>query len=164
MSDLRLAIDRLREDADTAPAEVFRLQAEVDRLKREARELAQAFEASFLEWLKARPGGEFTDGLVRYYVDVDKRTRCTDKQAAVEAILVNSGGDVAAIAALLSSDPFKAASVRNLIGAKAFDGAFTVEFKEEIRGGKPRRKEIVKSVRQDHIGGGGTPAEQEFPE
>lgn len=83
--------------------------------------------ASVLEWCEAR-GSLNVGGGQRLYAGTKKETKCLDVRGALEALITETGGDIDAVAAVLSSQPFKDAAAKVAAGpAKAAEFWRTAE-------------------------------------
>jgi alkylated DNA nucleotide flippase Atl1 len=123
---------------ETPIEEVINLVGLMDDAKRrlaEARE--QAWAALHLKVEQA--GGSFTFGDIRYYVGVEKKTKCRAVGRCLEALLTVSGGDWDAVVDCLSANAIKYGAAKKALGGQ-FDNHFEVIEVPDLKEGKPERK------------------------
>jgi len=129
-------------EADETPERV----AQVLRLRNILKDLVKVFDAdldkSLFEWLQAN--GELEVGEIRYYVGNEKKTKCKDRQATLEALLESTDGDVSGLTDALVKEPFKQGSVRGIVGHNRHAELFETEKVEDTKTGKPKKS--VKSI------------------
>jgi hypothetical protein len=117
-------------------AQVLEAMAYVQQARAAVQSLAQRFEAACIQWIDAN--GELIDGDKRYYVGHEKKHKCKDVRATLEALLVETGGDLDALNTCLSSGAFKPATTMTTLGDKAKDH-FITEITQDLKTGKPKR-------------------------
>jgi hypothetical protein len=116
---------------------VLEAMAYVQQARAAVQSLAQRFEAACIQWIDTN-GGELIDGDKRYYVGVDKKHKCKDVRATLEALLVETGGDLDALNTCLSSGAFKPATTMTTLGDKAAE-FFETQITQDLKTGKPKR-------------------------
>jgi hypothetical protein len=117
-------------------AQVLEAMAYVQQARAAVQSLAQRFEAACIGWIDAN--GDLIDGDKRYYVGHDKKHKCRDVRATLEALLVETGGDLDALNTCLSSGAFKPATTMTTLGDKAAE-FFETQITQDLKTGKPKR-------------------------
>lgn len=111
----------------------------VKRLSEVAKDCRSQFEKLAIEWIDAN--GEIDDGRVRWYVGPERKTKCINTRATIEALLNATGGDIDRMAECLASDPFKPASTKALLEDAGVDHGclFQTVEEQDLKEGKPKR-------------------------
>lgn len=107
-------------------------------IKRQIAAADEGVKASIIEWCQKNGDLEVGEGN-RLYVGPKKETRCLNSAAALEALIDATGGDIEAVAAVLSAQPFKNAAARGLIGPAA-DALWVTEEEPDVKTGKAKRE------------------------
>ena len=90
-----------------------------------------------IQWIDAN--GDLVVGDVRYYVGVNKTTKCVDVRATMEAALTATGGDVDAMTELLGSGAWKHGACRKVLDADDFHRLFITTEKSNLKSDEPER-------------------------
>jgi hypothetical protein len=125
--------------------EVLLAMACVQQARAVVQAMAQRFEAAAIQWIDTN--GDLEDGDKRYYVGNDRRYKCKDVRATLEALLTETGGDLDALNTCLSSGAFKPGTTMTVLGEKANDH-FTTEITKDLKTGKPKR--MLKSANTEY--------------
>lgn len=133
MNELAVALQRLDEldVGGVTEEQISNTIDAVDLLKQAARELDQRLKRSLMEYLRGH--GDLVIGERRYYIGRKKTTKCVDTRLVLQAILEASGGDLDSVMECLSSQPFKPATTKKLIGDNTA-GLFYDDVKETVEG------------------------------
>lgn len=114
-----------------------------------AKEQERLLNESLLEWMRANGDLHITPE-TRLYIGRDKRVKCIDPAATLEAVLVATGGDFGAVCDCLAAQPFKHGAARKPLG-EAWPEHFNEEWADTVKikemdsrfGNKPpQRKEL----------------------
>jgi hypothetical protein len=131
----RSAVNAITEPHGVDQDAVMKAMDSVQLLKDEVRQLAGVCEAAIIRWIEEN--GDITVGDVRYYVGPEYKHKCVNVPAAVEAVLNATGGDMKVFCDCLTSQPFKPASTRKVLGEDTPLFETTTEL--DIKTGKPKR-------------------------
>ena len=107
----------------------------LDFLKEQIRLAEHDLKARLVEYIKAN--GEFQLGPIRYYIGPDRETKCTNLRGCVEAVLVETGGDVDAFTCLLSMNAFKPGACKKLLPLSKYSELFLTTEKTRLKQGEP---------------------------
>ena len=138
-TDIETAILSIGDDTpDERIGEVLNLVACADDRIKEIKRMARGAIEAHIE----ANGRDVVIGDIRYYMGMDRKTKCIDPEATMAAILTLADGDMkAAHERFLSSDAFKYGSIRKGLEEQPdvarFDDLFTVEEKPVLKDGKP---------------------------
>lgn len=102
------------------------------------RQVKAAWEQKMIEHINRC--GPVECGDVRYYVGVDRETKCADPAATTQACLEASQGDLSAFVGVLASGAFRHGACRKLLPPDVFDTLFVTTEKPDLKTGKPERK------------------------
>jgi hypothetical protein len=125
--------------------EVLLAMACVQQARAVVQAMAQRFEAAAINWIDTN--GDLEDGDKRYYVGNDRRYKCKDVRATLEALLTETGGDLDAINACLSTGAFKPGTTMTTLGSKAAEH-FETTITKDLKTGKPKR--MLKSANTEY--------------
>ena len=105
----------------------------VGRLRQVARELDARLEAATLAWIEANgPVRTGRDG--PYYVaGVKKSVKCRDQKAVLSALLDATGGDLDAVAEVLSSGCWKHGAASKRLAPEVYSGLFETVEQPEVK-------------------------------
>jgi hypothetical protein len=143
--DVAAVAANLEDDVRTiaAPSTSVEVIAEVmdrvDAFGRRARQVKDALESAMIEHITAT-GNDVTIGDRRYYVGVDRSTKCVSNEECTDSVFSAVGWDVKQFAACLAANAFKASSVRSVLPEGEYLRLFETTEKPELREGKPSRK------------------------
>lgn len=123
-----------------SPEEAGEFYSRVAALKAEFREWCQALDESMVEYVQSNGDVpiQTADGTKRLYVGVEKRTKCPDPKATLQAMFEASGGDFDAVARCLASGAWKHGACRPVLGER-WGECFTVEEVVDLKTGAPKR-------------------------
>ncbi len=133
--------------ADATPDQVVDVHMWLKTVKRELATIVSAYDEQMVEWLD---GGEITVGDVRYYAGYRYTEKVRDLDAAVDAVLTATDGDLGKFIDCLSANALKPAAVGELgpsLRADHFDKKRVPTVKE----GKP--KKVLKQVNTKFLKG-----------
>lgn len=119
----------------------------IEQLKAAVKELTARHEAAVIKFIDLN--GEIEDGEKRYYVGLDKQHRCKDTRELLSRIL-EQGGDADLLAKCLSSQPWKPATAKEMLGDAATD-LFETITRPSLEEGKPKRRLKAALVKGDPI-------------
>ncbi len=141
-SSLSLMVDQAERSVMADPEqmtaeEAARLVDLIGAMKRRLKEVTDQCNATLMEYVKKH--GDLEVGVVRYYVGSEKRVKCRGNEATTKAIVEATDGDISALAAALSSDPWKHGHVRKVLGDEKFEELFLTEVVEDMKTGQPRK-------------------------
>ncbi len=140
--DSELITKAVLEITPDAPADqIAAVKNMVDRLGEVARDVKHQFEEQCIARIQASGDVPLGDGR-RLYVGVEKVTKSIDNGKTLEALLNATGGDVQAIAQLLSSQPYKHGACRAILGDN-WDEVFITEEKADLKTGAVKEKLLV---------------------
>ena len=125
MNDIIKAIQNALLDAEVDPT-IDDICTAIEICKR-LKEVAREFDERAKELAKAYvvANGPFEANGIRYYVATEKKTKCNDVRAMMEAALNGSGGDVDRICGLLSTNAWKPGACKKFLGDQ-FEEFWTV--------------------------------------
>src|SRR5690606_22726121 len=106
-------------------------------LKATLRRLDHLVEARAIAWIEAH--GDLTCGDIRYYVGQDKKTKCRDPKATLQALLDATGGDLDAVVGHLSAGAFKHGACRATLPSERYEALFETTATPDLKTGKPLR-------------------------
>ena len=116
-------------------------------------ELKAQCDESIREWMADHGVSEIVLGTMRYYPGTNRTTKCVDKAETINTILNAAEGDLATLAAMLSSQPFKHGAVKALLEktgqADFYDSLFTTEDKPVLKDGKPTQ--TLRVINTDYV-------------
>ncbi len=145
MSDIiqstRNSIDRLLE-ADATSEDFLIAQAVLARVGEIYRELKEKVEAASIDFIERK--GQVEDGEIRYYVGVNKTTKCKHLGLTCKALLDAVGGDVETMVTLLSTAAFKPGACREVLGDD-WQKYFETEETKDLKTGAPSHKRLKKT-------------------
>lgn len=130
-----LAIERI-EQGEAAVEDMRQSMAFMEQLSHAVKALRERHKAACINWIDKN--GDLVDGEKRYYVGVEKATRCTDPLELLSRVL-EMGVPADVLAKCLVSQPFKPATTKELIGLSS-EGLFETITKPDLLTGKPQRK------------------------
>jgi hypothetical protein len=107
--------------------------------KSELTRIQSLAEERLIEWIKANGDLQVREG-VRYYVGREKRTKCTNLPAAVEALLASAEGDFARFCEGLSSGAVKYGHAAKVLPAEVYEQCFQTEYVEDLKEGGAKKK------------------------
>jgi hypothetical protein len=113
-----------------------------DRIKFYKSELARIHgvcEQQMIEWIKANGDLELND-TSRFYVGDEKRVKCVNVPAAVEALITACNGDFTAFCEILSSNALKHGAAKKVLPAEVFEQFFATEVVEDLKTGAAKKK------------------------
>lgn len=110
----------------------------VERFRRDAKAIADQFEAQLLSWCETHPEG-ITIGDIRFYAGRKKKTWCADVKGALAAILEANNYDLDAVVTALASQPFADGRAKALVGDDA-PKFWKSEDVPDLKEGKPVRE------------------------
>lgn len=126
-----LAVDVVRVDVDAAEADVQNALMFLGRLKELTKEADAAITGDVTLWIKAH--GPVRIGEMLYYVGPEKKPpKVLDLPAAVEALLMQVGGDFAAFCEHLASGALKYGAFKVTMGDEEFAKHFAVEVVDKL--------------------------------
>lgn len=125
------------------------LRLRIDFLKAIVREADKALNDFLLEWLD-EPGHSLEIGPKRYYIGTKKKTICNNVASTLEALLVAKGGDFAALADSLASQPIKYGAAKGTLGEEVWAEHFTQLIEKDIKTGKPLK--VIKEADERFVG------------
>lgn len=125
--------------------QVLEIRERVLFAKAKLKELEQTLEEGLIEWMRANGDLVISDDK-RLYIGQDKRTRCNDPAATLEALLTATGGDFGAVCDCLSSGAWKHGACRKPLG-DAWDEHFTTETVDRVKV-KEADKRFAKQLRK----------------
>lgn len=135
VEDASLAID------DTTPVErMAELLCALDAIKERVRAVEKFVKAKAIAWIEANKRSiPLGDGSY-WFAAFDKKTKCLDAAATLEALLMSVGGDVGKLATFIASDGIKHGASRQALDAETFARLFeTKETPKLDRDGKPAK-------------------------
>ena len=127
-------LDRL-EAGDATGDEVLAALNVRAAMKQAMKEVDARFEAGVTAWIEAN--GPLESNGVRYYVGVQKDTKCVDQTETLRTLLETGGPE--AVGRCLASGAFKHGACREALGDE-WDKHFTVTERVDLKEGKPVRK------------------------
>jgi hypothetical protein len=107
--------------------------------KAELTRIQSLAEERLIEWIKANGDLQVREG-VRYYVGREKRTKCVNLPAAVEALLASAEGDFARFCEGLSSGAVKYGHAAKVLPAEVYEQCFQTEYVEDLKEGGAKKK------------------------
>ena len=136
--DLHRTLDRVTDLREGERSEVLRdLHARAAEIKRDAQRLIDAIEAAAFDHIVATGQDIQLSETARWTIGKDKKVKSLDDTAILHAILEATQGDVARLTTgangVLGSQPWKPATVKQIIGAEAFERLFKTEYSEQLR-------------------------------
>jgi hypothetical protein len=138
---VRAAIEGIVPEGDYDQA--VNLHGYIKSIKAMCADWSRLIEQRFLECLHAHGADgqpdEIMVGTIRYYEGATKRVTPNDTPAILDAILNSAQGDCGKLAGCLARNPFKQATVRELIGDEKHAELFTTDYVPDLKTGKPRR-------------------------
>lgn len=116
----------------TPEADVRRIYGAVLDLLKIAKEIRADADEAMVKWLQAHGNKlELGPGL-ELIASKDKTIKPRNLAAVTEAVLEATGGDVDAMVKLLSSDPFKQGSVKQVVGEDRHGELFKTVWKDKV--------------------------------
>ena len=97
------------------------------------RDFKQTLAADMISWIKKN--GDFRMGNIRYSVGRKKRVKVRDGATALGSLCESTGGDVDAVAGLMSAQPWKHGAVKKEIGEDKFAELFEEIFEDDLKTG-----------------------------
>lgn len=107
-----------------------------DALKEATRLLCERVDAAVMEWIRVH--GDVTIGPVRYYIGQSTTTKCRSVPDTLRAVLETTGGDVDAVAQLLSASAFKPGACKKTLPPEVYDAHFETRAVEDVKTGVPK--------------------------
>lgn len=98
--------------------------------KKRVAEVEAQIKAGVIAHIKAN--GPIVNGDVRYYVAPNKTTKCLDARGVLDALMTATAGDLEAVTACLSTDAWKPAATKKVLGKDA-DKWFLDEVKDALK-------------------------------
>lgn len=118
------------------PEALLRIHRQVAEIKRQAQAMIGMIEAAVKDHILTTGVDIEIDENSRWYVAPKKTTKSIDDSAIAHAVLKAAEGDLGKFTTgpdgVLCSQPWKAATVRKLIGEDAFDQLFKTEVTTEL--------------------------------
>jgi hypothetical protein len=99
--------------------------------KAKIRELEKDMNDGLIEWMRVNGDLQISEDK-RLYIGKDKRIKCNNTAATLEALLTKTGGDFDAVCDCLSSNAFKHGACRTPLGDD-WDTHFDVEEIDEVK-------------------------------
>jgi hypothetical protein len=127
-AELAAALERLDNDAAT-PGDIVQLMRLSERLTSTVTQWRDYIKDRALERMQALKIDQIEDGPTTYYIGRDVKHKCADVRKALEAIMEATGGDLDAVAGVLSTNAFKPAAAMKTLGAES--GKHFVTMKSE---------------------------------
>lgn len=135
------SLERL--DAGTASHDDVLVAIDIrSRINAMVKALNDTLKAKIIEWIEQN--GEVKCGDVRYYVGIEKATRCCDYKNTMIALLNATEGDLDRVVQCLASGAFKPGATGLVLDDGIFRTLFTTEDVKDLKTGKSR-KTIVKA-------------------
>jgi hypothetical protein len=113
-----------------------------DWLMARARTVHQLMKQIAINWIDQH--GEFDIGDIHYSVGYCTTVKCADVSQVGHAVLIAAGGDFDQFLTVLTSQPYKHATVRNIIGKPLHDRLFRFQRVGRLKNGVPER--VLKHV------------------
>jgi hypothetical protein len=124
---------------ETPADNVLEIYDRIKFYKSELNRIHGVCEQQMIEWIKANGDLQVREG-VRYYVGREKRTKCVNLPAAVEALLASAEGDFARFCEGLSSGAVKYGHAAKVLPAEVYEQCFTTEYVEDMKEGGAKKK------------------------
>lgn len=136
--DLYRTLDKSATLQDGERGEVLRdLHARAAEIKRDAQRLIDAIEAAAFDHIVATQQDIQLSETARWTIGKDKKVKSIDDTAILHAILHATQGDVERLTTgangVLGSQPWKPATVKQIIGEEEFNRLFKTEYSEQLR-------------------------------
>ena len=136
--DLYRTLDKSATLQDSERSEVLRdLHTRAAEIKRDAQRLIDAIEAAAFDHIVATGTDIQLSETARWTIGKDKKVKSLDDTAILHAILEATQGDVERLTTgangVLGSQPWKPATVKQIIGAERFEELFRTEYSEQLR-------------------------------
>jgi hypothetical protein len=136
MANVKTAIHRLT-SGNATDEDFLTVQHAVAGMKGIVREYESLAKEASLEYLKG--GREVVSEHERYYIGNKRTTKCRDTGRALEALLIETGGDFDAVVELMASEPFKHGACRGVLGDD-WEQHFIVAEVEDVKTGKAKKE------------------------
>jgi hypothetical protein len=123
--------------ATSSVDEVFAATCAADWLMARAKSIHRLKNEVVIAWIDHN--GEFDIGNIRYSVGYSTSVRCLNVPQAGHAILAAAGGDFEQFMGALVAQPYKAGTVRNMIGTTLYGQMFVARRTGRLVNGVPER-------------------------
>lgn len=134
-------------DPDLPAEQVVRNFQLWEAFEHRVKEIGAAARAQMVEYVTVN--GPLDAGNVFYWAGHDKRTKCNDVAAAVEALLMESNGDIATFCRdYLSSGAVKYGAAKRTLDAATYARLFTTEVVDKLESGEQLPKKLIKADKQ----------------
>ncbi|MDX2147599.1 MAG: hypothetical protein SFZ23_08770 [Planctomycetota bacterium] len=135
----------------THPDQILAALSLIEAIKALTKRLEGRVEDAAISYITAH--GDITDGVRRYYVGPNKRTKARDSWAVLQALLETMGGDLRSVADCLASDCWKPGACRRLLGDAVANSLFETVVTQDLKTGEPGKPRLQK-VDPRFTGGG----------
>lgn len=134
-----IRVEVIRISEFSSADELAEVLTKLDTIKHFEKEMRDTLKARMLLWILANKR-DITIGTKRYYAGVRKENKCRDRAMTLDKMLHAAGGDMAVVADILCSDPFKAGAAKDLLGHEVWSECFEVIEKTKLLDGKPAKE------------------------